>query len=90
MQAAADLGDLIAHLAQLTGMQPADAGRVVEEVIAYFSESLEEFVSRRHRELQGDHMRNEAIFEQLQEEVQRRRFAAPPLSARQLRRLVYG
>ena len=30
-----------------------DRGRLVDEVLAYFSESVEEFVARRHRELQA-------------------------------------
>ena len=44
--------DLVGHLTRTTPL-PADmATRVVEEVVAYFNESAEGFVRRRHRELQ--------------------------------------
>jgi hypothetical protein len=47
-------------------------------------------VRRRHRELQREGLANEEIFARIGEEVTARRFRAPQLSARQLRRIVYG
>ena len=82
--------DLIDHLTRTTRLSRPEAERVVEEVLAYFSESAEAFVVRRHGELQAEDQRNVAIFERLAEEVAARRFAASPLSVRQMRRLVYG
>jgi hypothetical protein len=82
--------DLIEHLGRTTRLEPGEAARVVEEVVAYFSESLEQFVRRRHAELQAEDRRNEAIFELIGEELRARRFAAPPLTSRQIRRLIYG
>ena len=66
------------------------AARLVEEVVAYYSESVEEYVTRRHRELRAEELQNDAIFERVAAEVRTRRFAAPPLSQRQIRRLIYG
>jgi hypothetical protein len=84
------LRDLIAHLERSSPLGPSELGRLVDELLAYFSESVDEFVVRRHRELQTEELRNDAIFERLADELRQRRFAAPSLSQRQIRRLIYG
>ncbi len=63
---------------------------MVAEVVGYFGEEVPEFVRRRHAELQRRGLTNDAIFGLLAEELVSRRFTAPELSSRQLRRLVYG
>ncbi len=88
--AEADLQDLVDHLARSTRLDAAEASRVVDEVIAYLSECPAEYVTRRHSELRRDGLANDAIFQRLATELDRRRFAAGPLSQRQIRRLVYG
>jgi len=87
---AEELTELVEHLCRMTGLGPVEARRVVEEVFAYLSESPAEFVTRRHGELQREGHTNAEIFRRLANELSRRRFAAPPLSERQIRRLVYG
>ncbi|MFJ9948632.1 hypothetical protein [Kitasatospora sp. NPDC091207] len=82
--------DLLAHLTRTSPLGPREAARVVAEVLAYFSETTEEYVRRRHGELQARGLTNEKIFARLTEELPARRVAAPGLSARQLRRIVYG
>jgi len=84
------LDDLLGHLARTTSLGAGTAGRLVEEFLAFFSESIEEFVARRHRELQAEGLRNEDIFACIADEIGARRFAAPPLTERQIRRLIYG
>src|SRR5262249_17457395 len=84
------LGDLLGHLARTTSLEGPAAARLVDEVLAYFSESVEQFVARRHRELKREDLRNDAIFARIAEEVRERRFAAPDLTERQIRRLIYG
>ena len=49
---------LVEHLERTTRLSPLEAERVVEEVLAYFHESLEAFVTRRHAELQGEEPRS--------------------------------
>jgi hypothetical protein len=83
-------GDLVSHLVQGTGLAPGEAARVVDEVLAYFAESTEGFVRRRHAELRARGLHNDEIFDRIGTELARRRVAPPALSARQLRRLVYG
>jgi hypothetical protein len=82
--------DLIDHLVRTTPLHRGEAGRVVLDVLAYFDEKTEEFVRRRHRELQAKGMVNAEIFERIGEELPHRAVAPPALSARQLRRIVYG
>ncbi|MDH6109698.1 hypothetical protein P3T36_000469 [Kitasatospora sp. MAP12-15] len=83
-------GDLLAHLTRTSALGPGEAARVVAEVLAYFSESATEYVQRRHGELQARGLTNEQIFGRIAEELPARRVAAPELSLRQLRRIVYG
>lgn len=82
--------DLAAHLVRSTGLAPAVAERVIADVAAYFSEPADAYVRRRHRELQARGLANPEIFEQIDRELRARPVAAPQLSHRQLRRLVYG
>ncbi|MEK6442439.1 hypothetical protein [Pseudonocardia sp. T1-2H] len=82
--------DLVAHLVQSTSLSRGEALRVVGEVLAYFGEQTEAFVRRRHSELQGRGLTNDRIFARLGAELAARRVAPPELSARQLRRIVYG
>lgn len=86
----ADLDDLLTHLAGISRGDDTELAKVVRETLDYFSETVEQFVARRHAELQAEDLRNDAIWERIADELRARRFAAPPLSARQIRRLVYG
>ncbi|MFD9814735.1 hypothetical protein [Streptomyces sp. NPDC059080] len=82
--------DLVDHLVRSTPLQRGEATRVVLDVLAYFDETTEAFVRRRHRELQSQGLRNDAIFERLRQELPHRAVTPPDLTARQLRRMVYG
>lgn len=84
------LEELTAHLARISRGEPRELEKVVRETLDYFSETVEQFVARRHAELQAEDLRNDAIWERIGVELRTRRFAAPPLTARQIRRLVYG
>jgi hypothetical protein len=82
--------DLVAHLVRSTPLTPNEAARVVAEVVAYYGEAVPDYVRRRHAELKRRGLTNHRIFDEITAELAARRFAAPPLSVRQLRRLVYG
>ena len=71
-------------------MTPGTVRLLVEEVVAFLSETVDEFVRRRHRELQAAGLTNPEIFALLAEELAGRRFRAAAVSPRQLRRIVYG
>lgn len=82
--------DLVDHLTRSTPLQRGEALRVIQDVLAYFDETTEQFVRRRHRELQGQGLLNAAIFEQISVDLAYRAVAPPELTLRQLRRIVYG
>jgi hypothetical protein len=81
---------LVDHLVATTGLSAAEAVRVIEDVLAFHAEPVEEYVRRRHAELQTYGARNPEIFARIAAELTSRLVAAPRLTERQLRRLVYG
>ena len=82
--------NLLDHLERTCGLQRPEARRIVEEVVSYYGETPQAFVMRRHRELQAEGMRNQAIYAEVAGELEGRRFRAPRLTQRQIRRIVYG
>ena len=82
--------ELVEQVGRTTGLSVADARRVVDDVLAYFTETAEEYVRRRHHELQLRGVKNEQAFATIAEELRSYPVRAPELSARQLRRIVYG
>ena len=82
--------ELVDRIASSTGLSPAEAARVIEDVVAFHAEPVEEFVRRRHAHLKTYGVRNPEIFARIAEELAGRVVAAPPLTERQLRRIVYG
>jgi hypothetical protein len=87
---ASDRDDLIRQLGRTTGLPANVVARVVDDVLAYYDETVEEFVRRRHRQLQRRGHTNDRIFTLIAAELPARRFAPGELSLRQLRRIVYG
>ena len=82
--------DLVAHLVESTGLTEAEAARVIDDVVSFHAEPVETYVRRRHAELKTHGARNTAIFALVASELADRVVAAPELTERQLRRLVYG
>jgi hypothetical protein len=84
-----ELNPLLEHL-ERSGVSRDQAARLVADVLAYFSETTEEFVRRRHRELQHDGVANAQSFAVIARELAARRVSGPMLSERQIRRVIYG
>jgi hypothetical protein len=82
--------DLKSHVTQTYGIAPAAFERLFEEFAAFFDLSVEEFVRRRHIEMQKQGARNDTIYASLLAETRDMRFAARGLTERQIRRLIYG
>ena len=83
--------DLVTRIAASTGLTAAEAARVIEDVVAFHAEPVEDYVRRRHAHLKTYGARNAEIFARIA------RGAAPTgssprptLTERQLRRLIYG
>lgn len=82
--------DLIDRVAGSAGLSAAEAARVVEDVLAWYREPIEDYVRRRHAHHRLYGRRNPEIFALIAEELAGRLVAAPALTQRQLRRIVYG
>lgn len=82
--------ELIRHISHTTGLSESEATRVVDDVLTYYREPVEAFIRRRHTKLQTYGVRNNAAFDQIASELPTRLVAAPHLSTRQIRRVIYG
>ncbi len=80
---------LVNHLVAGTGLTTLEAQRVVEDVLSFYAEPVEEYVRRRHAELKTYGAKNAEIFARIAAELEDRVVAAPSLSERQLRRIIY-
>lgn len=81
---------LVAHVLATTSLTEGEAARVIDDVIAFHAQGVDEFVRLRHTRLKAYGAKNAEIFAQIATELGTRVFAAPPLTERQLRRIVYG
>lgn len=82
--------DLEQHLLSSYNLDSRDLPRLLEDISGFFDMTLEEFVQLRHQQLRHQGLKNEEIYKRLLEEIEERRFKAPSLSTRQIRRLIYG
>ncbi|MEV7553131.1 hypothetical protein AB0N89_26270 [Amycolatopsis sp. NPDC089917] len=82
--------DIVEQVALSTGLSTAIAARVVEDVLAFYRQPVEQYVRSRHARLQAEGRKNPEIFPLVAAELSRRLVAPPDLSERQLRRIVYG
>lgn len=82
--------ELVDRVASSTGLTPAEAARVVDDIVAWYREPVEEYVRRRHKHHHLFGKRNSEIFALIADELSGRLVAAPSLSQRQLRRIIYG
>jgi hypothetical protein len=85
-----DMAELVEYLARSSRLSVQEAARLVQEVLAYMSETPEDFIRRRHLALQAQGLSNRAIYAQIGAELAGRRFRAPEYSERQIRRIIYG
>lgn len=82
--------ELITQVSASTGLSAGEAARVVADVIGWYREPVELYVRRRHAHLHMHGKKNDEIFTLIAVELGDRLVAAPDLSVRQLRRIVYG
>lgn len=82
--------DVRQRLQSVLGLSGTQASRVVDEVLDSLGLEVDEFIARRHGELQAQGENNTEIFERIAQELRALRFKAPELSARQIRRRIYG
>ncbi|MBI9097210.1 MAG: hypothetical protein JEY91_01970 [Spirochaetaceae bacterium] len=63
---------------------------LLEDLGDYFSRDIKDYIGYRHHQLHSEGKRNNEIYLQIQNELKERRFAAPEMSIRQIRRAIYG
>ena len=81
---------LVSHVVATTSLTPGEAARVIDDVIAFHAQPVEDYVRSRHAHLKTYGAKNPEIFARIAEELEQRVVAAPGLTERQLRRIVYG
>jgi hypothetical protein len=84
------MGELLEYLARSSRLSLPEATRLVNEVLAFMSDTPEDFVRRRHLALQAQGLSNRDIYLRIAKELEARRFRAPEYSERQIRRIIYG
>lgn len=82
--------DLVSHVVATTSLTPGEAARVIEDVIAFHAQPVEDYVRHRHARLKTYGAKNPEIFALIAAELAERVVAPPDLSERQLRRIIYG
>ncbi len=82
--------ELVERIAVTTGLPTNEATRVIDDVLAWYREPVEDYVRRRHALLQLYGTRNAEAFRVIASELAERAVAAPALTERQLRRIIYG
>lgn len=82
--------ELVRYLAGSLGVSTDEARRVVLDVLGYYDEPIQGYVRRRHGECRLRGMHNDEIYPLIQQELAERLVAAPRLSVRQVRRMIYG
>jgi len=86
-----DIQPLIDHLCHGSGLTPSEVRKIVDEVIAFFAETPEAYVRRRHLEIRQElGLPNPKIYKRIEAELAQLVFAAPALTERQIRRIIYG
>jgi hypothetical protein len=78
------------YLEEKYALDSEKLGLLLEDLWAFTDESVEDFVRRRHSELQRKGLRNEVIYSRIAGEAKQGRFTCPELSLRQVRRIIYG
>lgn len=81
---------LIHQVVTTTGLSYPQAERVVDDVLSFYSQTVEDFVRDRHAELKAGGVRNTEAFGVIAAELGDRVVRAPQLTHRQIRRVIYG
>jgi hypothetical protein len=78
------------YLEERYGLDRDELDSLLDDLWTFTDEEAEDFVRRRHGELQREGLRNEAIYRRLAAEAAAGRYRGPELSLRQVRRIIYG
>jgi hypothetical protein len=82
--------DIVQRVANSLGITESEARRVVGDIVSYYHEPLETYVQRRHEECRKGGLPNAEAYALIAAEAANRVVAAPALTERQVRRIIYG
>jgi hypothetical protein len=77
-------------LLRILDLSERQLDKVASELLFHWSETVEEYVARRHRELQRQGVPNRTLYGLVAAELEERPFRAEPRTERQIRRMIYG
>lgn len=78
------------YLEEKYDLAPEKLGFLMDDLWAFTEETAEDFIKRRHGDLQREGLRNETIFRRLTLEAAAGRYKSRSLTLRQVRRIIYG
>ena len=78
------------HLRRAYGLPDPVIKQLWQDLLIFFQDDPEEYIRRRHLELQDQGLKNDEIYPLLLSEVPQTLFPGPKLSVRQIRRIIYG
>jgi hypothetical protein len=78
------------RLQQVLGLGPELAARAVAETLDALALDVDAYITTRHAELQEQGLGNPEIYTRIAAELPSMRFMAKRLTARQIRRRIYG
>ena len=78
------------RLQEILGLAPDLAARAVEEILDAMRLEADEYIVARHAELSREGLGNVEIFARIEAELPTLRFAVKRMTARQIRRRIYG
>jgi hypothetical protein len=78
------------YLEDKYGLEAEELKLLLDDLWAFTEETVDEYVRRRHGELQRGGLRNDSIYKRIAAEAAAGRFRGPVLSLRQVRRIIYG
>lgn len=84
------LQDAQRRLEHVLGLSPERAARAVAEVLDSCDLDVDGYIAQRHAELQREGLPNAEIYEHIASELPALRFRPAALTARQIRRRIYG
>ena len=78
------------HLVSQFSLTDSQAEMLLLEINEYFNKTAEEYIQKKHYELQAMGKRNDEIYKIIQKELEVIRVKPPSFSLRQIRRIIYG
>ena len=77
------------RLSHIISIEKIDISKLYNELLSFFSESENNYIIRRHHELQKEKFKNKKIYSILVKEIKNHLFIGRKLSERQIKRIIY-